>query len=132
MRDPSQVPRSSRHQRDDPPAMGALLVLQPVLGHAQSPPTDQQLPTPRTIGVLVPNPQSLPLLLLSSQFDHPLGDVHPRHLRPASGEEPRVVTLSTASVQNRPSAEVTDELKKGGIIEVLAVSIPPFADMIGP
>ena len=71
-------------------------------------------------------------LLLSSQFNHPLGNVHPSHSRPTSGEEPRVVTLSRAGVQNRLSAKVTNELKKGGIIEVLAVTIPPFADMIRP
>ncbi len=71
-------------------------------------------------------------LLLSSQFNHPLGNVHPSDSRPTSGEEPRVVTLSAAGVQNRLSAKVTNELKKGGIIEVLAVSIPPFADMIRP
>ena len=45
------------YHRSGPPATGALLGFQPVPGHAQPPPPDQQLPTPRTIGVLVPMPQ---------------------------------------------------------------------------
>ena len=45
------------YHRSGPSATGALVVLQPVLVHAQPPPLDQQLPTPRTIGVLVPMPQ---------------------------------------------------------------------------
>ena len=52
----SSAPGAGYHQ-SGPPAAEALVVLEPVLGHAQPPPPDQQLPTRRTIGVLVQIPQ---------------------------------------------------------------------------
>jgi hypothetical protein len=48
---------SSNHQRNSPPAARTLVALQPVLSRAQFPPSDQQLATRRTIGVLVPMAQ---------------------------------------------------------------------------